>query len=97
MPLLLLAAVWWVGASTVIAETAMPKPTIEEVQQQHSEAWLKLPGVEGTAIGLCNNAPCIKVLVSRRTPELTRTIPDTVEGYPVVIEVTGEFHAPPGE
>jgi len=43
----------------------------------------------GTAIGLCDTTPCIKVLVARTTPVLQRSIPDTLDGWRVVIEETG--------
>jgi len=36
---------------------------------------------------------CIKVLVVKKTPELTQKIPSTLEGFPVVIQQTGEIRA----
>lgn len=65
--------------------------SIEEVQETHSAEWMKIPGVVGTGIGLCDDEPCIKVFVVRRTEEIDEKIPDLVEGYAVRIEVTGEF------
>ncbi len=67
--------------------------TIEEVLKQHTDRLMSLPGVVGTAIGECERKPCIKVLVVKRTPELVKTIPSTLEGFPVVIEETGEIRA----
>ena len=49
----------------------------------------------GTAIGICNGMPCIKVYVVKKTPELDRKIPDILEGYPVMTEETGEFRRLP--
>lgn len=66
---------------------------IEEVLKQHTDRLMSLPGVVGTAIGECEGKPCIKVLVVKRTPELLKTIPSALEGFPVVIEETGEIRA----
>ncbi len=43
--------------------------------------------------GLCDGAPCIKVYVARKTPELLGQIPATIAGHPVAVEETGEFKA----
>ena len=45
----------------------------------------------GTAIGECGGEPCIKVLVSRKNPELLKKIPSELEGYQISIEETGEL------
>jgi hypothetical protein len=52
---------------------------------------MSIPGVVGTAQGLCDGQPCIKVLVIQKTPEIEEKIPETLEGYPVEIEPTGEI------
>jgi hypothetical protein len=67
----------------------MARPSIESVQAAHTERLMKIPGVVGTAIGLCDATPCIKVLVVRATPELRKSIPDSLEGYRVVLDETG--------
>ncbi len=54
---------------------------------------MKLPGVVGTAIGECNGAPCIKVLVAELTPELEDAIPSEFEGFRVEHDETGEIRA----
>lgn len=76
-------------------ETAMPARTIEEVLRKHTEGLMSLPGVVGTAQGLCQGRPCIKVYVVETDPELAGKIPDSIEGYPVSVEVTGELHPLP--
>ena len=50
---------------------------------------MALPGVVGTAIGLCEGERCIKVLVADSNPATRRRIPDRLEGYRVLVEVTG--------
>jgi hypothetical protein len=74
-------------------EPKMPQKTIEQVQEAHTAHLMSIPGVVGTAIGELNGKPCIKVLVTQKTAEIEKGVPKTLEGYPVVIEVTGEFKA----
>jgi hypothetical protein len=67
--------------------------TILQVQEAHTREWMAIPGVEGTAIGLFKGKPCIKILSSVRPEKLRGKIPSSVEGFPVIIEETGTFHA----
>jgi hypothetical protein len=67
------------------------RPTIEEVQERHTPEWMKLPGVVGTGIGLCDDEPCIRVFLAAPSPEAEAAIPEEVEGYPVEVVVTGPF------
>ena len=76
-------------------ENEMPSKPIEKVLEEHTNELMSIKGVIGTAEGLCNSKPCIKVYVIKKTPQLTQRIPTTLEGYPVVIEETGEFRALP--
>lgn len=74
-------------------DSNVARRTIEQVQNAHTDALMKLPGVVGTAIGLCAGTPCIKVLVVRATPELRKAIPDSLEGYRVALDETGVMRA----
>jgi hypothetical protein len=76
-------------------EEEMPGKKIEEVLKEHTPELMSTPGVVGTAQGLCDGQPCIKVFAVEKTPDLEERIPDTLEGYPVVIEETGKFRALP--
>jgi hypothetical protein len=76
-------------------EEGLPEKSIEEVLKRHTPELMSKPGVVGTGQSLCGGQPCIKVFVSRETPELKEEIPDTLEGYPVVIEESGKFRALP--
>lgn len=67
----------------------MERPTIQSVQDSHTAQLMRIPGVVGTGIGLCDSTPCIKVLVIRATPELRKLIPTTLDGYRVVLDETG--------
>jgi len=71
------------------------KPTIYQVKEKHEMEWMQSPGVTGVAIGERSRTPglAIKVMVERVSPELRARIPSEVEGYPVELEASGEFHA----
>jgi hypothetical protein len=72
------------------------QPTIQAAQEELTESVMSLPGVVGTAIGSCDDAPCIKVYVVNKTEELASRIPSTYRGFPVVVEATGEIRAREG-
>jgi hypothetical protein len=71
------------GGATVAARS------IDEVLAAHTDSLMTLPGVVGTALGLCDGERCIKVLLADASPGTKRRIPSRLEGYPVVVEVTG--------
>ena len=83
----------WSSAGEIDKGQTMPERTIQQVQEEHTEEWMSIPGVEGTAIGLFEGKPCIKVFTSRDPQELQSKIPSTVENHPVIIEETGTFRA----
>lgn len=84
-----------VGGSVAVGALGSGRESIESVLKQHTDQLLSLPGVVGTAISECEGKPCIKVLVVKETPELMAKIPRTLEGYPVVLEETGEIRPLP--
>jgi hypothetical protein len=71
----------------------MPVKTIEQVLQDRTDEWMAIPGVEGTAIGISEGRPCIRIFTSSKTHDVRAKISSTVEGYPVVVEETGTFRA----
>lgn len=77
----------------------MPKRDINEVKEAHTSELMALPGVVGVYIGLMDDEQtmCIKVMVLEKTPALDKKIPETLEGYPVLIEETGEIRPMPKE
>ncbi len=83
----------YTGSSDLEKGESMPERTIEQVQEAHTDEWMAIPGVEGTAIGLCEGKPCITIFSSSKPQQLKDKIPSTVEGYPVIIEETGAFRA----
>ena len=75
----------------------MSSRTIEEVLATHTDSLMSLPGVVGTAIGLCDGVTCIRVLVSDSTAPSRRQIPNRLEGYLVRVEVSGVLRPLPGQ
>jgi len=88
-----LAGCFYTGPNDHEKGQYMPERTIEQVQEEHTDEWMAIPGVEGTAIGLYEGKPCIRIFTSSKPQQLRDKIPSTVEGYPVIIEETGAFHA----
>jgi hypothetical protein len=70
-------------------DATVPARSIDEVLAAHTDSLLALPGVVGTAIALCDGERCIKVLLADSNPDTTGRIPSRLEGYRVVVEVTG--------
>ena len=64
-----------------------------EVKALYEEQLLNAPGVVGVGIGLEDGEVVIKVFLEEMTPELKRVLPNTLEGFTVVPEVTGKFIA----
>ena len=75
----------------------MSKKTIEQVLEEKSDQWMAIPGVEGTAVGLFEDKPCIMILSSVAPQQLRSKIPETLNGYRVVIRRTGTFRALEGQ
>lgn len=69
----------------------MNRRPIEQVLQAHTSTIMAVPGVLGTGQGEHEGSPCIVVFVRRRTADLERAIPSSLEGYPVRLEQTGEI------
>lgn len=74
-----------------VARDAGGQRSIHAVLADHREAWMSRPEVTGTGIGLCEGEPCIVVYLLHRTEEAEAAFPDSVDGHPVRLEVTGRF------
>lgn len=66
---------------------------IEEVLKKYTESLMSIPGVVGIGQGLCDEKPCIKVFLIKKTIELEKKIPKVLEGYKVEIEGIGKVKA----
>ena len=76
-------------------ELTMPERTIGDVLNEHTKDILSIPGVVGTAEGLCDKKPCITVFVIKKTRQLNNKIPPAIEGYQVILEETGKVRILP--
>lgn len=72
---------------------ASTKRSIEQVKAKHELELMGIDGVEGVGIGEEKNELFLKVYVAKLTRKVKEQVPEQVEGYPVRIEVSGEFRA----
>jgi hypothetical protein len=72
-----------------------PKRDINAVLADHDKALLAIPDVVGVYVGTLEDrlTPCLKVMLARKNSDAERKIPKVIEGYSVVVEVTGELQA----
>jgi hypothetical protein len=70
-----------------------PRRDINDVLRAHDKELLAIPGVVGVSVSILEDGrtPCLKVMVAQKSMETERAIPKTLEGYPIIIEVTGEI------
>jgi hypothetical protein len=78
-------------------ETSMSAEAVRKALRAHTDELMSLPGVVGTGLGLCDNQPCIKVFVTKHSPDLEKKVKAILQGYPVVIQETGRFRTRPGK
>jgi hypothetical protein len=77
---------------SVQIETTQPMKDINEVIKVYSDSLMAIPGVVGLYHGLDDEGrSCLKVMVNKKTPEIVRRMPKQIEGFPVVIDETGEI------
>ena len=74
--------------------SSSPMRDINVVLAAHDKELLAIPGVVGVYVGTLQDRRtlCLKVMLARKTVE-SRKIPQSIEGYPVIMEVTGEIRA----
>jgi hypothetical protein len=84
-----LLAGMFVACSSSQRSATVPARSIDEVLAAHTDSLMALPGVVGTAIALCDGERCIKVFLADSNPDTSSRIPPRLEGYRVVVEVTG--------
>ena len=90
-----LCVVWNTGCQPSVNSSRPPTPRrdINAVLAAHDRELLALPGVVGVYVGLLDDekTPCLKVMLARDEPAVRQRIPQQLEGYPVVQEVTGKI------
>jgi hypothetical protein len=77
------------GSQEVKVETK----SIEQVLREQTPGLMAVRGVTGTGLGECGGAPCIVVFVTTGSSELLEALPDTLDGFPVDVRVSGEVRA----
>jgi hypothetical protein len=82
---------------TMQRERVMRGRSIEQVFDTHRDRLMHIAGVVGVGIGKLENSPAIVVMVAERTPQIDTQVPEQLDGYPVIVEVTGEFKAFEGQ
>lgn len=69
-------------------------PTIQEVKARHEQDLMQLPGVVSIGVGRdAHGRPAIVVGLDKPRPETQSVLPQTLEGYPVRIEIIGPIKA----
>ena len=71
----------------------MSNKTILEVKEEWEKHLMKIRGVMAVGIGLTKDhqKKCIKVYISRNVSSRNTSIPKSIEGYPIEVEVRREF------
>lgn len=74
----------------------MPDRPLIEVLADRSPALMAVPGVTAVAESRTpDGKPCVLILVVKLTPELRSRLPRDLDGWPVLIEESGEIRAMP--
>jgi hypothetical protein len=91
--LLVAATTTGCGKNMAQNNSTPPKRDINAVLRDHDQKLLAIPGVVGIYVAMLEDGktPCLKVMLARKTPEAERDIPKSIEGHPVLSEVTGEI------
>jgi hypothetical protein len=71
----------------------MNSKSIEKVLGENTGRWLRMDLVVGVAMGMLEDKACIRILVASDPEKVRKQIPENVDGYPVVVEVTGTLKA----
>lgn len=89
------------GVHMQMAEDRLPaaQRDINAVLREHEKEWLAIKDVVGVYVGLEKDgrAPCLHVMLARDSSEARQAIPSQIQGYKVLIEVTGEIRPLPSE
>jgi len=71
---------------------------INRVMEAHADELMAIDGVTAVAVGaLSDGTPCIQIYVVKKTGGLLRRIPKTLDGHPVLVEVSGIIRPMSGE
>ena len=74
-------------------QDTMPSKNIEDALKKGTHLAKALPEVIGIGQSICETEPCIKFFLITKTQDLEKKIPREIDGFKVVIEVTGRVDA----
>ena len=90
-----------IGVHNQMAEDQSPaaRRDINAVLRDHDKELLLIKDVVGVYVGLENDGrtPCLHVMLARDSSEARQAIPSQIEGYKVVVEITGEIRPLPSQ
>ncbi len=66
--------------------------SVLEAKELHEKEIMAVPGVTGIGVGRKGGRACIMVYVRKAEPEILKTLPKEMEGFPVRVEES-EFFA----
>lgn len=76
------------------SKSSMANRPVKEVMEDHAGKLISIPEVTAVAVSeLEDGTPCIKILIIEESAEIRAELPDSLEGYPVVVEVSGRIEA----
>src|SRR5437667_10423648 len=91
----LVVAVFLIGCRHNMAQSNSPPPKrdINAVLRDHDKELMAIPNVVGVYVGVLDDGktPCLRVMIARKSASTRQAIPDSLEGYPVIAEVSGQI------
>jgi len=81
------------AAGMALGSGNMPT-TVQEVKARHESRLMAQPGVVAVGVGRdSQGADTIVVSLDRERPEVRASLPETLDGYPVRVQVIGPVRA----
>lgn len=80
---------YWLSISASEQQDTMTSKNIEDALKKGTHLAKALPEVTGIGQSICEGEPCIKFFLITKTQDLENKIPREIDGFKVVIEVTG--------
>ena len=81
-------------AASACREGAEMQTSIQDAKAQHEAELMAMPGVVSVGIGMNDDGnEVIVVGIDRDQPSIRAQVPQSVEGYPVRVEVVGNIKA----
>lgn len=88
---LILFSITFINCSSQVKNQTQKKP-IDQVMKDNQQMLLSVNGVQGFYQGVTDDGvDYIIVMVDTLTKEIMSKLPDSLEGYPVKLEETGEI------